>query len=391
MRDDGPIDLARGFSLIEVLTVLSLMALMAIVLGTKLDIGGRKNWRVYKTCQIMEEIKEAIIGRPGLYCNGIRQFSDYVSDMGCLPDFLDEKGYKIDLKNIDQTRLTDILQRRQIVQPRALWTRSNISNEYLWAYRVEGNIWAGWRGPYIDPPPDSILKDAWGNPIIFIMGELATYKGKTYRCIKTHESTATNPHQPGRDEDCWKKLKDYITATPWFDPKKLFQRQETGHVKGEMTDVFYNDALVMMSYGEDGRPGGKGLNKDLIVTIYRKEWTGEVAGHLGYRGNPYVRSVVLHCPKKGKIEDASIEIVDNDNGVDVGGETIFSGINFRFGTACERDDPDCKIGCDYSDSACSYTNFKKLAVPIGIRSIVAGGKTYIFPVEATGNWVGTIR
>jgi len=161
-----------------------------------------------------------------------------------------------------------------------------------------------------------------------------------------------------------------------------------------VVDTYYDDALEMISLGADGRPGGEGVDKDLVITIYRQEWTGEVSGHAGYRGNPYVDEVILYCPEEGKIEDVPNEIEDNDHEFDMDGETIYCGINFRFGTACETDDPDCKIDCDYSEPTytCNYTNFKKVAVPIGIRSIKTDTeKTYIFPVEATGNWVGTLK
>lgn len=390
----------KGFSLVEILVVLSLMALMVILLGSKLNTSDKKNWRVYKTCQIMEEIREAIIGRPGLYCNGIRQFTGYVSDMGAWPGLFDKRGNKIDSEEIG-----DVLQRKLTAQPRALWTRDinndgdyedqhDISEE--WGYDVGAKIWAGWRGPYIDPPPDGILKDAWGNPLIFIMGELTAYGGKTYRCLKTHKSTVAEPHPPG-DEEYWQELKDsdnnpiYITANPWFDPRRLLQEaKRINHREGEMVDVFYDDALVIISYGEDGRPGGKGLDKDLIITIYREEWTGEVAGHVGYKGNLYVDSVTLYYPdfNWGGIDQKTIGIHDIDHDS--------CGINFRFGTS------DMIGNCiEFKDDICRKyeiihepgpdSNWAKVDVPAGIRSIKAGGKTYIFPVEASGNWIGTIK
>ncbi len=360
----------KGFSLVEVLVVLSLMALLVLFLGSKIRNVDTED-KFYKTCHIMEEIKEAIIGKPGLYCNGIRQFTGYVSDMGVLPDLFDENGKKVEYNG----------------QPRALWTRDidGDGNDDLpeWKYYGEAKIWAGWRGPYITPPPDGILKDAWGNPFVFIIGKLVTYNEKTFRCIKTHDCTAHEPHEPG-DSNYWEELKDsngnpiHISAKPWFDPNEVDPKTK------KVIDRFYADALEIVSYGKNGKPGGKGLDKDLVLTIYKQEWTGEVAGHAGYKGNPYVGRVTLHYPEKEEVKTASIEIVDNDHGY---------GINFRFGIACENDDPNCKIDCDYSEPGyiCNYTNFKKVAIPIGIRSITTDtGKIYIFPVEATGNWIGTI-
>jgi len=354
---------------------------------------------------MMEEIKEAIIGKPGLYCNGIRQFTGYVSDMGVLPSLFDREGNKIEFIDengnniIDDNTLNDILQGKLIVQPKGLWTR-DIDGDNLpeWQYYDNAKIWAGWRGPYIDPPPDGILKDAWGNPFVFIIGELVTHNGKTYRCVKSHDAglgrdidpnAVAEPHEPGTadGDQYWKELPVAINVPhTWVRPgKDVPDTYGYPHDLPYVTEPHYADALTVISYGKDGKPGGEGLNKDLVLTIYKQEWTGEVAGHVGYRGHPYVDVVTLHYPKEGKIESASIEIVDNDHGY---------GINFRFGTACESDDPNCKIDCDYSepDYICNYTNFKKVAIPIGIRSITTDtGKTYIFPVEATGNWIGTLK
>ena len=85
----------KGFSLIEVLVAISLMAFLAVYLGAKTAEMATED-KFYKTCYMMEEIKEAIIGREGLYCNGVRQFTGYVSDMGNLPNlyyYLDEDRF----------------------------------------------------------------------------------------------------------------------------------------------------------------------------------------------------------------------------------------------------------------------------------------------------------
>jgi prepilin-type N-terminal cleavage/methylation domain-containing protein len=422
----------NGFTLVEVLVVLSLMALLVFFLGSKINNIG-EDWRFEKTCHMMEEIKEAIVGKPGLYCNGIKQFTGYVSDMGDLPSLFDEKGNKIEFIDengnnvMDDNTLNDILQGKLIVQPRTLWTRdtngdgeNDIPDDVLWKYHEDSNIWAGWRGPYIDPPPGGVFRDAWGNAFVFFTGELVTHNGKTYRCVKTHQAglgkaidpkAIEEPHEPGTKdgEKYWKELPVHINAKTWVWPGKNVENRDRPHI----TDVFYGDAMVVISYGKDGEPGGERLGKDSVIIIYRQEWTGEVSGHAGYRGNQYVDAVTLHYPKEGKIENAPIEIVDNDHGSDIGGETIYCGINFRFGIApmatgiCLRWEQQCQEYDDSGDNCIEYldvcieheltykpkpdSNWKKVAVPIGIRSLQAGGENYIFPVEATGNWVGTIK
>ena len=98
-RFGGINDNCPGFSLIEVMVILALMAALALFLGSKInnidtDLG------FDKTCHMMEEIKEAIIGKQGLYCNGTRQFTGYVSDMGTMPGlfYVDQGG------NTEETR-----------------------------------------------------------------------------------------------------------------------------------------------------------------------------------------------------------------------------------------------------------------------------------------------
>lgn len=417
----------KGFSLIEVLVVLSLMALAALFLGSKINNMGGKGWRFNKTCQIMEEIKEAIIGRPGLYCNCIRQYTGYVSDVGgtliadmqgnkrLIPISLFYKEGKVIKKLEMKDNISNIFKQGHYPQPMPLWTRK-VGEIPEWKYYGDAETWSGWRGPYIDLLPDDVLKDAWGNPFVFIIGEVGTHNEKAYRCVKTHDAglgtdidsdALEEPHEPGTSDgdQYWEELPININPKPWIHPGKL---------QGipDVVDTYYDDALEMISLGADGRPGGKGVNKDLVITIYKQEWTGEVSGHVGYRGNPYVTEITLYCPKKGEIESAPIEIVDNDHGSDIDGEIIYCGISFRFGTApmatgicleweqqCQEyddsgnciDDVDVCVEHEVIDEPKPDSNWEKVAVPIGIRSLQAGGKTYIFPVEATGNWVGTIK
>lgn len=426
-----------GFSLIEVLVVLTLLTLLVVFFGTKAD-----NWAVgqgfHKPCHAMEDLKEAIIGRPGIYCNGIRQFTGYVSDMGTLPGlfYIDKdsgRAVQVHYHSIDDELLAQILDGSVIVQPKALWIRDldsdgkdDLCDDVLWRYRAKGRFWAGWRGPYIRPPRGGVLRDAWANPLIFIMGELVTIpdpqnpnKTKTYQCIKTHDASfrknmnEPGPRAPGTPEGApyWKELKDSqdrpvrINAKTWVHPGK-------GSAPGKglpvRRDTFYADAMVVISYGKDGKPGGEGLDKDLVLTIYREQFTGEVAGHVGYQRGAehkyYARSVTIHYPvftEKGpEITSKSIHIQPIDEGY---------GINFHFGSApskhCvewatvevpsddpEDDESEYVLGCSKLAAVSDPNSSEQISIPIGIRSITAGpGKTYIFPVTEGGNWVGTLK
>ena len=341
-------DKCPGFSLIEVLVVLSLMALLVALLGSKIN-NMDPDWKFDKTCHMMEEIKEAIIGKPALYCNGIRQFTGYVSDMGTLPTLFyidnDKELVRLDKDN----DISEVLKEcRCPPQPRTLWTtdingdgEDEIPEEALWRYHEHASIWAGWRGPYIPPPPGGVLRDAWGNPFVFITGELVMDNEKTYRCIKTHEAGYHEPHRPEVASEYWKELSMTINSREWVHP---------GGEGDLRTDLFYADVLTIISYGKDREPGVKGLDRDLVLTIYKEEWTGEVAGHVGYCGGAgctkYVDMVSLYCPEYTKGEDLikddkEIEIQDIDEGY---------GINFRFGIA---DSIACvKWECDGTDGTC---------------------------------------
>lgn len=334
----------------------------------------------------MEEVKEAIIGHPGLYCNGIRQFTGYVSDLGALPSlyYVDENG---DMKELPaDDNLSEILKKCKLPpQPRELWTRDidrdgklEIPDGLLWKYHKDGGIWAGWRGPYIEPPPDGVLRDKWGNPLVFLVGELVTRNRNTYRCIKSHEETYDDPKPPEGGSDYWQPLSQPISAREWIDLSEMsFPNKK---------DRFYEDALTVVSYGENGRPGGKGLDKDLVIAVYKQEYTGEVAGHVGYHADEkkiYTDKVTIYYPQRHRGEDLikskTIDIKDIDHGY---------GINFRFGDSPtfqhELDENDRKVAIDDPNSV-------SLAIPLGIRAIATAGKTYIFPVEPTGNWVGTLK
>ena len=103
--------------------------------------------RFDETRQRMQEIKQAILGAPGAYINGQRQFTGYISDIGNLP-----------LLNADG-------------QPENLWKQNGLPD---WEYQKEGvdtRIWCGWRGPYIEVPSGDVLKDSWGNAFKFSIAD----------------------------------------------------------------------------------------------------------------------------------------------------------------------------------------------------------------------------
>ena len=387
-------DKCFGFTLIEVLVGMALMGLFAaitMVAVNKID----EKVKYDKTQKMMSEIKEALLGKPGIYCNGWKQFTGYVSDMGVLPTLVDDKGNKVEKGG----------------QPRALWTRDinnnddtedqgiDITGNFLWKHYKDSKIWAGWRGPYIRPPGDGVLRDGWGTPYMFVTGEVVTLKdvagggswrSGTYRCIKDYAGlkNAGLPGFAGGRNVNWDECWESFPEGPVLDPPESYKSSNSDKKETFKYNIFYGkkNALTIASYGADGKPGGTGSNQDIVLTVYRTDWTGEVAGHVGYSGNLYVNKVTIYYPRYGEsefIREKEISISDdNDNEY---------GINFRFGTAPEIDDK-CKPDCHYDD----YENFQKISIPMGIRSIKAAkegsdDKIYVFTLEPTGNWVGTLN
>lgn len=132
------------------------ITLVSQVSGDKVN---EKNYE--RTIQSMLEIKKAILGTHSERVRGDIRFAGYVEDMGDLPELIDG-------------------------QPKGLWTRDIDGDgnddlpsmqDYFTCHScgipkpgLPGRLYVismGWRGPYIKPPQDGVLKDGWGNPFIF--------------------------------------------------------------------------------------------------------------------------------------------------------------------------------------------------------------------------------
>ena len=429
-----------GFSLIEVLVALAMVGVLVAMVTLPLkQTDERRDYD--RTLAAMEEIRHAVLGRQGLYCNGQRQFTGYVTDMGGLPALVDEDGTEVG----DMLGEQDGEQVLLFPQPRALWTRDingngdtkdpeDIPDDLCWKYYEEQRIWAGWRGPYLDPPADGVLKDGWGNPFLFSDGEIITLKDETvveytftsyvnifgitvykwtssppvapgtYRCktnwafplgpgstssIKSplpgfatpYHGIASSPYD-GAWDDCWEELPEAV-GPPVIEPRENNEDPDT--YRSIATNLFYGQGtLSVVSYGADGKPGGSGYNRDISMTIYPSEYTGEVAGMVGNSSRNFADYVSVCYPrfeqgKAGLVEwRHRIRVSGLEAGADDGCK------NFRYGTAPHPGDTITQED-DWN------TN-----IPVGIRSIRAEGtagkdKIYVFTVEPTGNFIGTLR
>lgn len=155
---------AKGFSLLELLLVLFIMGLMTAT--TMLMTGGVEDQVKYdETKRRMELIKRAIVGDTTRTVNGGPEISGFVADMGRLPtniqELIDLGGLSWDVQNISLSGAT--------------------VSGVLGTDVVIGQLWGGWRGPYLEVIPESTgrtFRDGWGNPNI--AGDLENYGWKGY-------------------------------------------------------------------------------------------------------------------------------------------------------------------------------------------------------------------
>lgn len=131
----------QGFSLLELLVVVSLLGLLALSATALVDNVDEQH-RFDLTKSKLQQIRRAILGDSSRTLNGEPDISGYVADMGRLPNNIEEL-----LKQGAQTA----------------WA----------AYPIDvsapdvGDLYGGWRGPYLEALPETTgvaFRDGWGNP-----------------------------------------------------------------------------------------------------------------------------------------------------------------------------------------------------------------------------------
>lgn len=131
----------RGFTLLEMLLVIFMMALVAST-GLMLTEGVEDQSKYDETKRRMELIRKAIVGDPTRTVNGAPEISGFVADMGRLPECLRELLEDVDCGN-PGTALP------------------------VWNQDPNSGIGAGWRGPYLSvmSDHDSVkrFRDGYGN------------------------------------------------------------------------------------------------------------------------------------------------------------------------------------------------------------------------------------
>ncbi|CAG0955064.1 hypothetical protein MTYP_00411 [Methylophilaceae bacterium] len=143
---------SRGFTLVELLLVIFLLGSLALVATVFVD-GVNEQSRFDETRARLEQIRRAIVGDTSRTLNGEPEIRGFVADMGRLPKCLREltEG-KCDDTDPDP----------------ALWDFGEISISGVSGVVAVGELYGGWRGPYLDTLPESgsgnrLLRDGWAN------------------------------------------------------------------------------------------------------------------------------------------------------------------------------------------------------------------------------------
>lgn len=267
-------DQCKGFTLLEVLIILVILGfLVSMMSGVFLK--GSNQRRFNETRKRIEEIKKAILGIPAkYYAEGNQQFAGYVIDMGSLPE-LNGGG-----------------------QPENLWEQGIQIGQ---SYNNLCRRFIGWRGPYVEKPKGGLLKDGWGNSLVF---------------------KDSNTH-----------------------PSEIAQ--------GDM---------VIISYGQDGLPGGSGFGEDITLRIRKSEYTAPVAGQVAAG----VTEVQISFNCLGNLKRKKISDLD-------------AGDCFRFESRSEGEPEEPPPGRNYCD------------IPMGLLAMrSSSGRILHFYAEPTVNWMGVV-
>ncbi len=129
LKETGlPVKMRRnGFSMLELIIVIGIISILATLI-TPLAVNYITQQR-YNACnEELQVLKKAIVGDASLVEGGTRSSFGFVGDLGSFPRNLSE-----------------------------LIANPGPPDTYP-TYQLQGNVWAGWRGPYV-----SEIKDPWGN------------------------------------------------------------------------------------------------------------------------------------------------------------------------------------------------------------------------------------
>lgn len=162
---------ARGFTLLEMVVVLAILALLATVAVRSLD--GQLDQSKYDATIIgMQNIQDAVIGSANQRApDGTRLITGFAADMGRLP-----KATQVTVGGVAQLQLQELWDNPNGLAPFGIKQAipANIANPVAGVAPIGDEddtvfVPCGWRGPYLRLNiGQTTLADGWGNPFEFL-------------------------------------------------------------------------------------------------------------------------------------------------------------------------------------------------------------------------------
>ena len=239
-------DKCSGFSLLEILVVVGILAIAGVVMGS-LFFDKDSQTCFERTVESIHEIEKAILGVTSDRVKGDVRFGGYVQDMGELPElfYVTQGGTAVRVK--EDEKISQILEEcKYPPQPKGFWTNDPegtpdreeddlIVSKTYWYEKLD-LFRVGWHGPYLKPPSGGVVVDGWGNPFVF------------------------------------------------------------ENVQGDFT---------ITSLGADGKQEGEGFDRDIVHTIRKLDYMGSVSGYVSpqsVEGNDPVAVRVYYTPATSDCE-----------------------------------------------------------------------------------------
>jgi len=211
---------SSGFSLLELTAVVAVIGL-SIMLMAPIYGEQANEKKVIETRTAMESIRIALLGK---FCEGVRgdlKFAGYVPDMGELPELIDQKGKAVAANG----------------QPAGLWRINPLgtsSGRLAANFKIAG-LAVGWQGPYLTPPPENIIKDAWNRPLIFTRFDITNNResinknGTSLKITSLGADGLPNGTGPAEDLQMIIRDNDYLSRVAGYIPDDI-------NLKGEYFD-----------------------------------------------------------------------------------------------------------------------------------------------------------
>jgi hypothetical protein len=177
--------------------------------------------------------------------------------MGELPELIDQKGKAVSANG----------------QPAGLWRINPLgtsSGRLAANFKIAG-LAVGWQGPYITPPPENIIKDAWNRPLIFTRFDITNNResiNKNGTSLKITSLGADGlPDGTGPAEDLQMIIRDndYLSRVAGYISGDINLKDEYYYEKGEkITLPSAKPVTIKIYYGRNNLFSSETLSAENI-------------------------------------------------------------------------------------------------------------------------------